>query len=189
MSFRSFRMVTLLIGMVICNRAIGAEFGPGEAAARLNSPSSNFEPEPGHADFKVLIWYRRADPLATFKYQVYDLRMGEFTPAAAAWIKSVNANYPAYTAFPRDVYLSAENGKTDALKVGSVLKRELTVAAALSGVILGSPINSVARPFESIRNSSASINRQTGSMSNDRSFLNTSPAPFPVPVPYPRPHP
>ena len=78
---------------------------------------------------------------------------------------------------------------SQALKVGSVLKRELTVAAALSGVILGSPINSSGRPFESLRSSSASINRQTGSVSNDRSFLNASPVPFPVPMPYPRPHP
>lgn len=189
MSSRNFQMVTFLIGMGICNQANAAEFGPGEAAARFNPPSSGSEPGHGHADFKVLVWYRRADPLATFKYQVYDLRKGEFTPAVAAWIKTVDAEYPTYTAFTREVYLNAENGKTDALKVGSVLKRELTVAAALSGVILGSPINNRDRPFESLRSSNASISRQTGSLPNDRSFLNTSPAPFPVPMPYPRPHP
>ena len=189
MSSRNCWLLTLLIGMVTCNRAIAAEFGPGEAAARSNPSSSGSEPGRDNADFKVLVWYRRADPLATFKYQVYDLRKSEFTPAVAAWIKTVNAKYPAYTAFTRDVYLSAENGKTDALKVGSVLKRELTVAAALSGVILGSPIDSSGRPFESLRSSGTSINRQSGSVPNDRGFLDTHPAPFPVPMPYPRPHP
>ncbi len=189
MFFRSFRMLALLIGMVIGNRAIAAEFGPGEAAARFNPPSSGAENGHGHADFTVLVWYRRADPLATFNYQVYDLRKGEFTPAVVAWIKNVESRYPAYTAFTRDVNLGIETGKTDTLKVGSVVKRELTVAAALSGVILGSPINSGGRPFESFRNPATSINRQSGLPSHDRSFLNTSLAPFPVPMPYPRPHP
>ena len=118
MSFRSFRMLTFLIGVFICNPAIAAELGPGEAAARSDPPLSGSAPGYAHADFKVLVWYRRADPLATFKYQVYDLRKGEFTPAVVAWIKTVNAKYPTYTAFTRDVDLSAENGKTDALKVG-----------------------------------------------------------------------
>lgn len=189
MALRSFWMLTLPIGMVVGAPVIAFAFGPGEAAARSSSPSSSSDHEQRHADFKILVWYRRADPLATFKYQVYDVRKGEFTPAVVAWIKNVEAKYPAYTAFTRDVDLSVENGKTDALKVGSVVKRELTVAAALSGVILGSPINGGGRPFESLRSARSSTNRQTGPSSLDRSFLNTSPGLFPVPIPYPRPHP
>ena len=154
MSFRSFRMLTFLIGMAIYNQAIAVEFGPGEAAARFNPPSSGSEPAQGHADFKVLVWYRRADPLATFKYQVYDLRKGEFTPAvdgldqdrATRNTRRIPPSYATSTSASR-------KGRPTMLKVGAVIKRELTVAAALSGVILGSPINSGGRPFESLRNS------------------------------------
>ena len=62
------------------------------------------------------MWYRRADPLVTFNYQVYNLRKGEFTPAVEAWMSEVHGKYPAYTAFTRDVNLNAEKGNTDALR-------------------------------------------------------------------------
>ena len=166
-----------------------AAFGPGEAARGANQAPSDVRPTHEHADYKVLIWYRRADPLATFHYQVYDVRRGEFSAAVVAWIKNVDAKYPAYIAYSRDVNLGVEEGKTDSLKVGAVIKRELTVAAALSGVMLGSPINSRGRPFESLRNAGTGTNRHSGPLSSDRSFLQARPAPFPVPMPYPRPHP
>ena len=54
-----------------------------------------------------------------------------------AWLKDVQTKYPAYVAFGRDVDLDREKGKTDLLKVGAVIKRELMVAAALSGVEIG----------------------------------------------------
>ncbi len=97
-------------------------FGPGEAAAKSQAASSGERPAGGNAEVKVLVWYRRADPLATFKYQVYDLRKGDYTRAVDAWIKDVQAKYPAYIAFIRDVDLSVEKGKSDSLKVGSVIK-------------------------------------------------------------------
>ena len=181
--------LTLLLGLIACAPGAAAGIGPGEAAARSHPAVPDEGQRIVHADFKVVFWYRRADPLASFNYQVYDVRNGEYTPAVEVWMKNVQSKYTAYTAFTRDVDLSVEKGQSDSLKVGSVIKRELTVAAALSGVILGSPINSRGRPFESLQNSPATGNRQTGPFSTDRSFLNASPAPFPVPMPYPRPHP
>jgi hypothetical protein len=187
-----------ILGMLTVTTVMGSftpnawpAFGPGEASGRANLASSEASRGDGHSEFKVLIWFRRADPLATFNYQVYDLRKGEFTSAVVAWIKDIDAKYPAYTAYTREVDLSIEKGKTEALKVGSVVKRELTVAAALSGVILGSPISGHNRPFETLRgtNSSAGQRTQPSRFSNDRSFLQTAPATFPVPLPYPRPHP
>ena len=189
MSSRNLEKLTFLFWLVTIPPGAAAGFGPGEAAARSQPISARERSAAGNADFRVLFWYRRADPLATFQYQVYDLRKGEYTPAVDTWIKDVEMKYPAYTAFMRNVNLAVEEGKTEKLKVGAVIKRELTVAAALSGVILGSPINSSARPFESLQGLGSPTTRRSSPISNDRSFLNPGPTPFPVPVPYPRPHP
>ena len=163
-------------------------FGPGETAARSQSGHPIVQTV-GNADFKVLIWFRRADPLATFKYQVYDVRKGEYTAAVETWVKDIPVKYPAYLVLVRDVDLKRAKGETEKLKVGSVIKRELMVAAAMSGVGLGGPFNISPGPSNSLRSLAPRAYRQSGPVSNDRSFLNTSPTPFPVPVPYPRPHP
>jgi hypothetical protein len=91
-------------------------FGPGEAAARSQSGHPIVQTV-GNADFKVLIWFRRADPLATFKYQVYDVRKGEYTAAVETWVKDVQTKYPSYLAVVRDVDLKHENGETEKLRL------------------------------------------------------------------------
>jgi hypothetical protein len=174
------RQLVLLVLWTASTAGTAAEFGPGEAAARSHA---------GRADFKVLVWYSRADPLATFKYVVYDVRKGEYSPAAQAWLNDVRVKYPAYIAFGRDVHLDRENGKTELLKVGAVIKRELMVAAALSGVEIGGAAHINRRPSFSSQNQTPGLNRRTDTMSIDRSFLNPAPTSFPVPIPYPRPHP
>jgi hypothetical protein len=146
-------------------------------------------------DFKVLVWYRRDDPLGTFKYEVYDVRKAEYTNAVDHWVSKIEKSYPAYFVVVRGVDLKRERGETEQLKVGSVIKRELMVAAAMSGVFLGggpslgfqsAPETSRAqRPATSV----GSLNRPLGSAGIDRSYLNPPPTPFPVPIPYPRPHP
>jgi hypothetical protein len=172
--------VVLVFLCSLCTAAAAAEFGPGEAAARSHA---------ARADFKVLIWYRRADPLATFKYVVYDVGKGEYSPAAQAWLKDVQAKYPAYVAFERDVHLDREKGNTDLLKVGAVIQRELMVAAALSGVVIGGPGHINRAPSFSPQNQTPGLSRRPGAVLNDRSFLDPAPTTFPVPIPYPRPHP
>ncbi len=175
----SLRLVLVFTSM-LHGAAATAAFGPGEAAFRSSA---------ARADFKVLVWYRHADPLGTFKYVVYDVRKGEYSPAVDTWLKDVQTKYPAYVAFGRDVYLDREQGKTDLLKVGAVIKRELTVAAALSGVMIGGPGPILSGPSHSSQNQTPGFNRRPGAVSIDRSFLNPVSTPFPVPVPYPRPHP
>ena len=91
-----------------------------------------------HADFKVLVWYRYNDSIGTFKYEIYDLRKGEYTAKVDDWVKEVQTKHPAYYAVVREVDLTREQGETDLLKVGSVISRELVVAAALAGIVIGS---------------------------------------------------
>jgi len=146
-------------------------------------------------DFKVLVWYRRNDPLGTFKYEVYDVRKGEYTAVVDAWVRNIETSYPAYLVVVRGVDLKREQGETERLKVGSVIKRELMVAAGMSGVFPdggasvgpgpGLGVSRAPGPAASM----GSLNRPLGSAGLDRSYLNPMPTPFPVPIPYPRPHP
>ena len=62
----------------------------------------------GHTDFRVVVWYRRDRPLETFKYQVYDVRKGQYTPAVDAWIQLLRTKYPAYDITIREVDLARE---------------------------------------------------------------------------------
>jgi len=95
---RGLLKTTLLI-LTIPSGSAAMEFGPGEAAGGSQRGQA------ATADFKVLVWYRRDDALGTFKYQVYDLRKGEYSAAVDAWIKDIPAKYPAYIVLVRDVDL------------------------------------------------------------------------------------
>jgi hypothetical protein len=170
----------------ITGMALG--FGPGPAAARIFA-GYVARKAAGHADFKVLVWYSRKDAIGTFKYQIYDLRKGEYTPAVDAWLRDLATKYPSYTAFVRSVDLARVTGATEKLKVGSVIQRELTVAAAMSGVMFGGPFDlgqSIKMPGQNL---GPGRSAQPGPFSPDRSVLNANPPSFPVPMPYPRPHP
>ena len=87
-----------------------------------------------------MVWYRRDRPLETFKYQVYDVRKGQYTPAVDAWIQLLRTKYPAYDVTIREVDLAREQGETESLEVGSVIKRELMAAAALEGIVIGDTV-------------------------------------------------
>jgi hypothetical protein len=150
---------------------------------------------PGAADFRVVVWYHRDQPLETFKYQVYDQRKGEYTPAVEDWITLIRTKYPAFQVRVRTVFLDREKGATEALKVGSVIREELLGAAALQGVFLGTPaLGPSARPlFPRIeaQTAPAGLGRSAapGATFPNRSYLYPQGPSFPVPVPYPRPHP
>jgi hypothetical protein len=88
----------------------------------------------------------------------------------------------------RAVDLRRERGETEKLKVGSVIYRELLIAAAQSGVVLGAPMQISSGPPASAGRA-ARTNPPAMLGGGDRSYLNPSPPSFPVPVPYPRPHP
>jgi hypothetical protein len=138
--------------------------------------------------FKVLVWYHRDQALGTFKYQEYDLRKSEYTPAVDAWIGKVRSEFPAYVVIVRDVDANLKAGETEKLKVGSVIKGELAVAAALSGIAIGTPAALGPGP-RGVLSSDRRTQTRIGPLSTDRGFLDRPGATFPVPIPYPRPHP
>ncbi len=148
----------------------------------------------GHTDFKVVLWYRRDRPLDTFKYQVYDLRKGQYTPAVDAWVQLMRTKYTAYHVTMRDVDLEDEQGETESLKVGSVIKRELMAAAALEGVVIGYGVPGFQVPTNAPRTGLAAPARTSqpaprGATLGSSSYLNPPGPSFPFPMPYPRPHP
>jgi hypothetical protein len=184
MSHQRLPSVTALVMLTLISpSAHGEPFGPGEAAQRSNASQ--------HADYKVLIWYRKSDPIATFKYEIYDLRKGEYTPQADEWIKDVRAKYPAYRVAVRDIDLARENGKTELLKVGSVINRELVAAAAVAGIVMG-PGQTDSRPAgygvfggapSAAFNRGSGLSRSRTSPGINRDYLKPSTSPYPIPVP------
>ena len=117
--------------------AAAADFGPGEAAAGAHAVQHPAR----KGDFKVLVWYHRNDPLGTFKYEVYDLRKQQDLAKIDAWIEEMRTKYPAHIVLVHDVDLGRESGATESLKVGSVVQRELIVAAASAGIVVGSGLD------------------------------------------------
>jgi hypothetical protein len=140
-----------LLGLAF-SRAEGlAEVGPGEASAARRSvpgPARN-------AEFKVLVWYHQNDPLGTFKCEIYDLRREQNIAGIDAWVKEMRAKFPLYVVSATDVDLKRAEGATEALKVGSVIKRELMIAAARAGVVMDvgldprHPLGSTTAPLSS----------------------------------------
>jgi hypothetical protein len=139
-------------------------------------------------DYKVAIWYDRGRPLDTFKYQVYDLRKGQYTQAVEDWLELMQTRYPGYEVRIRDVVLAREKGATESLRVGSVIHRELLAAAALEGVFLGEPLRlRPSRPM--LPTTPRPLGRPVLPGTGGSIDLNPPRPSFPVPVPYPRPHP
>ena len=172
-------VVVMILSAAIADAAAA---GPGEAAGRKNSAGVNVTNLAG-ADHVVLIWYRRDQPLETFQYQSYDVRKGEYTPAVDDWIALMHAKHPRYLVLVRKVDLSRERGETDQLKIGSVIHRELLIAAAEAGVFLDAPLQLGPGPFTG-QNQAPSVNRMPSGPRTDRSFLNSPSTPS-IPV-YPR---
>ena len=90
--------------------------------------------------------------------------------------------------------LEDEQGDTEMLKVGAVVKRELMAAAALEGVVVGHGVPGYRAADDRPRTTlpapvSPSRPALPGSTLNRSSYLNPPGAGFPFPVPYPRPHP
>jgi hypothetical protein len=176
-----FKVSSVLLTIATASPALA--FGPGEAAGAPR-PGRAVRPDPIHADFIVLIWYRRDDPLGTFQDQVYDVRKDEYTTAVDDWVRHTTTKYPSYLVLVRTVDLSRERGRTEKLKVGSVIQRELLAAAAQSGVILGTPVQIGPGPYAG----QSQTPRSAQMPAPDRSFLNPDPTRYPIPV-YPRTHP
>ncbi len=170
--------VGILLAIAVASPAMAC--GPGEAAGgRRPTPSTKAFPK--GTDFVVLVWYRRNDPLGTFEHQFYDVRKGEYTTAVNDWLTVMRTKHTDYLVVVRPVNLSRERGETEKLKVGSVIYRELMIAAAQSGVVVGAPVNTSPGPYAS-QNQTPSVHRMPVP---DRSFLKPGATSYPITV-YPR---
>ena len=96
----------------------------------------------------------------------------------------------AYIVRVRKVDLDRERGATEKLKVGSVIHRELLMAAAQSGVVLGAPIRIGPGPYRHATPGPESrhVDRDAWRGRRELSSIRSGPT-SPFPVPYPRPHP
>ncbi|QEH34933.1 hypothetical protein OJF2_34780 [Aquisphaera giovannonii] len=173
------------IPLVLISTAIAAAQSPAQP-----QPQPAAKPAPAIA-YKVVVYYRRDRPLDTFQYQVYDLRRGEYTKAVRDWEALMESRFPNYEVRVRPVDLSREKGRTEKLKLGAVIQRELFAAAALQGVFIGAP--PMITPGASASRGLAPAPRLPGlsPLGGGYTPLNLGPPPytFPVPVPYPRPFP
>jgi hypothetical protein len=165
----------------------------GADGLQARSPAESPTTSP-HVDFKVAIWYRRDRPLETFRYQIYDLRKGEYTAAVDEWLRLMRTKFSAYESLVRDVDLAREKGETDSLKVGSIIRQELLAAAAIEGVFLGGApggptLSRGPRPGLPPRTELMGRPSPLGAGLSPPIDLNPPRPSFPVPVPYPRPHP
>jgi len=169
------------------------------STAGASGPQANPPGRPaatsGHTEFKVVVWFRRDRPLDTFNYQVYDLRKGQYTAAVDAWVELLHTKYTAYDVKIHEVDLASEEGETESLKVGSVIKRELMAAAAREGVVVGYGVSGfqvrTIAPRTGLPAAPGMIGRPAplGASFRGSNELNPPGPSFPVPVPYPRPHP
>jgi hypothetical protein len=183
-------VTVLMLGTAIpiAGAARPAIAGPGEAARRGPTAGSTRV----GVDYIVLVWYRDDDALGTFQDQTYDVRKGEYTAAVDDWLELMRAKHPRYVVRVLEVRLDRERGDTERLKVGSVIHRELLLAAARSGVILGAPMQIGPGPYATQRPSPRMNVRPGTPGAGGASGINLpsdSARSSPFPVPYPRPHP
>jgi hypothetical protein len=83
----------------------------------LSSAAASTPPAPGNSsavppDYRIAFWYRRADPLASMRHQVYDVRKGEYTPAVAGWLQTMHTTRPDYDAYVVDMRLDSQSADT-----------------------------------------------------------------------------
>ena len=162
--------------------------GPGEAAqGRRNPPAARSDL--ARADYVVVVWFRKDNPIGTFEYEFYNVRAGEYTPAVDEWLGMMREKFTRYEVHVRPVDLSREQGATDKLKVGAVIRRELLVAAARSGVVVGAPMRIGPGPYASEQPASRLNPTMSMPGAGGASNLNLPGFTTPFPVPYPRPHP
>jgi hypothetical protein len=185
--------VCVALALWLSSGKTDGSFGPGEAGAHSASQRAG-ERVAEKADFKVLVWYRKRDPLGTFKYEIYDVRKGEYTAEVDEWIKDVQTKFPGYYVVKRNVDLSRETGQTELLKVGSVISRELAVAAGSAGIVIGPGRSASSSLFTGAGTGPRNTGSQRGpsrrglpgATSRDRDYLTPPATPFPIPVPFPR---
>jgi hypothetical protein len=166
------------------------------------------------ADYAVVFWYARSDPMNSMRHQIYDVRKGQYTPAVVQWVETLPAKYPAYAAYVKEVRLDPESPASEKKQLATVILQEygekggpyggygLRDAGGLYG---GANLHSLirpgadfSRPVPDVRIGAGTYLRGYGFVASPGAnripgyLLSTSPgtsAPMPFPYPYVRPHP
>jgi len=111
------------VGPAMASPATGQD--PAARAPSERSPASQADRQPTQPEFKVVFWYRRANPSATLKSQAYDLRRGQYDrELVRGWLKRIKIDFPAYVAVERDINLDGKPGATEEAKLAAAIRRE-----------------------------------------------------------------
>jgi hypothetical protein len=85
------------------------------------------------ADYVVVFWYARSDPLTSMRHQTYDVRQGQYTPAVRQWVDSVATKYPAYAAYVREVRIDPQSSAREKKQLATVILQEYVEKGGSNG--------------------------------------------------------
>jgi hypothetical protein len=118
---------TALIGLAIAAAmALAPMAARGQEAGRRASPARR----PEAPDYKIVFWLAGE---GGWKYQVYDVRKGQFTRAVEDWVRRTNRLRFDATGYAhveglatvREVFLDRESGASEREKLAAAIRREL----------------------------------------------------------------
>jgi hypothetical protein len=167
------------------------EIMPADLNAELARIKARPVPAP-RGDLAVVFWCDWRDPLATLKYQVYDVRKGEYTEAVADWMEMVSRSYPDYAVFRRDVNLGArKRGPVVDELVANERKRMASAETMIAAARAEAARRTVRGASEAARSTRARSLQSRATISLDSVYRATpgSTYLFPTPMPHPKPHP
>jgi hypothetical protein len=170
---------------------------------------------PDPPDYQIAFWYRRSDPLNTFRHQVYDVRKGQYTVAVEQWLRTMQAHHPDYIAYVKPLRLKQDRGQTEEKQLATAILSENLEKGGPNGGFgvrdpygifggsnLGALLTPAAvpeRPRPELRDEVSRYSRGYGFIdspgANRPPWFLASPSqspqslPGPFPFPYVRPHP
>jgi hypothetical protein len=158
-------------------------------------------------DYKVVFWYRRADPLSSMRDQVYDVRKGQYTATVAKWLEMMLAAHPDYDAYAKDFRVDPEQAATEKKQLATMVLQEYLAKGGPGngcgvrdeqGIYGHGGLSSLTAPRRSPGLTEPAFRSDASAYSRGSGFMNSPganrPAPIavppgPFPYPYARPHP
>jgi hypothetical protein len=195
------------LGVIV---SAGLIVGPAPA----DPPAAAVAPPVPPADYVVVFWYARSDPLTSLRHQTYDVRQGQYTPAVRQWVETLATKYPAYAAYVREIRIDPQSSASEKKQLATVILQEYVDKGGpnggygvrdAGGLYGGADVRHmlrsgavVARPGPVPEPGAGAYLRGYGFLAapganRPPAFLQSpspaTPAPMPFPYPYVRPHP
>src|SRR4051812_28762819 len=82
------------------------------------------QPSPDPPEYQIAFWYRRSDPLNTFRHRVYDVRKGQYTGAVEQWLRTMQEHHPDYVAYVKPLRLKPDRGQTEEKQLATAILSE-----------------------------------------------------------------